>query len=97
MICSATFTARYAARPAPDGAWAVELTPVRGGAGYESLTLTIDRGTLDIVGMATRDFQGGVSAYVFSNVMQNQGLSDTLFVFDVPADVEVITDDTFAR
>ncbi len=91
------FTARYAARPPPDGAWSVELTPVGDGAGYESLTLTIDRVTLDILGMATTDFQGGVSAYVFSNVMQNRGLSDTLFVFDVPTGVEVITDDTLVR
>jgi outer membrane lipoprotein carrier protein len=91
------FTARYAARPPPDGAWSVELTPVGDGAGYESLTLTIDRVTLDILGMATTDFQGGVSAYVFSNVMQNRGLSDTLFVFDVPTGVEIITDDTLVR
>ena len=91
------FTARYATGQPPDGAWSVELTPVGGGAGYESLTLTIDRTTFDILEIATTDFQGGVSTYVFSNVMQNQGLSDTLFVFDVPAGVEIITDDTLAR
>ena len=91
------FTARHPAGRPPDGAWIVELTPVRGGADYESLTLTIDPGTLDILGMATADFQGGVSTYEFSNVKQNQGLSDALFVFDVPGDVEVITDDSFAR
>ena len=90
------FTARYADR-APEGAWSIELTPVGIDAEYELLTLTIDPGTLDIVEMATTDFQGGVSTYVFSNVRRNQGLSDTLFAFDVPGDVEVITDDSFVR
>ena len=91
------FTARYTARPSPAGAWAVELRPVRDDAGYESLTLSIDPLTLDVLEMATTDFQGGVSTYAFSNFKRNQGLSDTLFVLDVPADVEVIADDGFAR
>ena len=91
------FTARYATGRRPDGAWSVELTPVRSDAEYESLTLAIDPRTLDIIEMATTDFQGGVSTYVFSDIRPNQGLSDTLFVFDVPGDVEVIADDSFAR
>ena len=91
------FSARYAAGRPGNETWSIELTPVRGGADYELLTLVVDRATLDILEMATTDFQGGVSTYVFSNIKRNQGLSDTLFVFDVPADVEVITDDSFAR
>ena len=91
------FTARYAAGPPPDGAWSIELRPVAGDAGYESLILTVDRTSLDILEIATTDFQGGVSTYVLSNVMQNQGLSDTLFGFDVPADVEVISEEPLAR
>ena len=91
------FTARYAAGPPPDGAWSIELRPVAGDAGYESLILTVDRTSLDILEIATTDFQGGVSTYVLSNVMQNQGLSDTLFGFDVPADAEVISEEPLAR
>lgn len=91
------FTARYAAGPPPDRAWSIELRPVAGDAGYESLILTVDRTSLDILEIATTDFQGGVSTYVLSNVMQNQGLSDTLFGFDVPADVEVISEEPLAR
>ena len=91
------FTARYTSGRPPDGAWSVELTPVGGGAGYESLTLTMDRATLDILEIATTDFQGGVSTYIFSNIMQNQGLPDTLFMFDAPADVEIIRDAPLAR
>ena len=48
-------------RPPPDGAWSIELRPVAGDAGYESLILTVDRTTLDIIEIATTDFQGGVS------------------------------------
>ncbi len=91
------FAARYVAARSPDRVWSIELTPVRNDAAYESLTLAIDPGTLDIVEMATTDFQGGVSTYVLSNVRRNQGLPDTLFVFDVPAGVEVIADDSFVR
>jgi len=91
------FTARYAAGRPGNRTWSIELTPVVNGAGYETLTLVVNRATLDILEMATTDFQGGVSTYVFSNIKQNQDLSDTLFVFDVPGGIEVITDDSFAR
>ena len=91
------FSARYAAGRPGDRIWSIELTPLRSGAGYETLTLVVDRATLDILEMATTDFQGGVSTYVFSNIKRNQDLSDNLFVFDVPGGVEVITDDSFAR
>ena len=91
------FAARYAAGRTRNGAWFIELTPLAGGADYESLSLTVDRATLDILELAATDFQGGVSTYVFSNIKHNQGLPDNLFVFDVPGDVEVITDDIFAR
>ena len=47
--------------------------------------------------MATTDFQGGVSTYTFANLQENPGLPDTYFEFDVPQDVEVITDDSFTR
>ena len=91
------FTARHATGQSPGENWTIELTPIRNDVDYESLILVIDPDTLDILEMATTDFQGGVSTYVFSNVERNQGLSDALFVFDVPAGVEVITDDSFVR
>lgn len=91
------FAARYAALPGPAGTWSVELTPIRGGADYESLLLAVDRDTLDVIELAATDFQGGVSTYVFSNVRRNQGLSADLFTFEAPEDVEVVTDDIFAR
>ena len=91
------FAARYAARQAPNGTRSIELTPLRSDADYESLLLTVDEATMDILEMASTDFQGGVSTYVFSNIKRDQGLSDTLFVFNAPEGVEIITDDIFAR
>lgn len=91
------FAARRLPRAAPDDAWAIELTPVRGDAGYTSLTLVVDPATLDILEMATTDFQGGISTYVFSDIRRNQGLPASLFAFDAPAGVEVIADDSLVR
>ena len=75
----------------------LRLTPIADNANYEFLILTLDPETFDIEVMATTDFQGGVSAYTFSNLMENPGLSDTVFEFDIPQDVDVITDDSFTR
>jgi outer membrane lipoprotein carrier protein len=75
----------------------LRLTPIAANANYEFLILTLDPETFDIEVMATTDFQGGVSTYTFSNLMENPGLSDTVFEFDIPQDVDVITDDSFTR
>ena len=75
----------------------LRLTPIADNANYEFLILTLDPETFDIKVMATTDFQGGVSTYTFSNLKENPGLSDTVFEFDIPQDVEVITDDSFTR
>ena len=75
----------------------LRLTPVVSSADYEFLILTLNADTYNIEVMARTDFQGGVSTYTFANLQENPGLSDTLFEFDVPQDVEVITDDSFTR
>ena len=79
------------------GSLTLRLTPISDNANYEFLILTLDPETFDIKVMATTDFQGGVSTYTFSNLKENPGLSDTVFEFDIPQDVEVITDDSFTR
>ena len=92
------FTARYAAAAdRGEDTWVVDLTPVRGDADYELLTVAIDPDSFDIRRMAATDFQGGISTYVFSNLEHNQDLPDALFIFDTPRGVEVIIDDSFAR
>ena len=92
------FTAAYTEAPdMPRESWVVRLTPVSNDADYEWLTLAIDPDSLEIRRMAATDFQGGVSAYVFSNLKENQGLSDNFFAFEVPRGTDVITDDGVAR
>ena len=75
----------------------LRLTPVVSSADYEFLVLTLNANNYNIEVMATTDFQGGVSTYTFANLQENPGLPDTYFEFDVPQDVEVITDDSFTR
>ncbi len=75
----------------------LRLTPVVNTADYEFLMLTLNTESYNIEVMATTDFQGGVSTYTFANLQENLGLADRLFEFDIPQDVEVITDDSFTR
>ena len=92
------FTAELSEPTLSDGrSLKIRLTPVINSADYEFLTLTLNAETYNIEIMATTDFQGGVSTYTFSNLKENPGLSDTVFEFDIPQDVEVITDDSFTR
>ena len=88
------FAAAYGdARDAPPDTWVVRLTPLRADANYETLELTIERDTLDIVRLATTDFLGAVSTYRFSNLRTNQGLSDAILAFEIPPNTEVLTNE----
>ena len=71
----------------------MRLTPLRGDADYETLELTVERDTLDILRLSTTDFLGAVSTYRFSNLRTNQDLSDALFAFEIPPNTEVLTDE----
>lgn len=84
------FTATYAEAPA--GSSALKLTPRRPEAEYEYLTVTLSPQTLQIRALTTRDRQGGDSTLTFSNLKENQGLSDKQFAFRIPRGVDVITD-----
>jgi outer membrane lipoprotein carrier protein len=59
---------------------------------YEYLILTVDEQTLTLRGLVAIDTQGGTSSFSFTNLKENVGLSDTLFLFDIPRGVEVIKD-----
>lgn len=86
------FTAAYADTALP-GTTALKLTPRRAEPDYEYLIVSIDAVTMQIRALATRDRQGGDSTLVFSNLKENQGISDKEFTFRVPRGVDVITDD----
>jgi outer membrane lipoprotein carrier protein len=86
------FTAAYVDSTVP-GATALKLTPRRAEPEYEYLIVLVDPATMQMRGLTTRDRQGGDSALTFSNLKENQGISDKEFAFRVPRGVEVITDD----
>lgn len=90
------FTAAYAESTVP-GTTALKLTPKRQEPDYEYLIVSVDPGTLQIRALTTRDLQGGDSALVFSNLKENQGISDKEFAFRIPRGVDVINDDNIRK
>jgi outer membrane lipoprotein carrier protein len=77
---------------APSGSIALKLTPKRREPEYESLTLVVEPKTLDLQMLITIDAQGGRSAFTFTNFKENVGVTDNQFVFQMPKNVEVVTD-----
>ena len=87
------FTASYA-QTSPAGTTALKLTPRRPEPEYEYLVVAVDPVTLQIRALTTRDRQGGDSTLTFSNLKENQGMTDKEFAFRIPSGVDVITDGT---
>ena len=85
------FSATYADSAVP-GAVALKLTPRRNQADYEYLIVAVDPASLQIRSLTTRDRQGGDSTLVFTNLKENQRISDKEFAFRIPRGVDVITD-----
>ena len=77
---------------APAGSIALKLTPKRREPEYESLTLVLEPKTLALQMLVTIDAQGGRSAFTFTNLKENVGLDDKQFVFQMPRNVDVVTD-----
>lgn len=77
---------------AAGGGLQLKLEPKRPEPEYEYLVLTLDAASLQIRSLLTRDRQGGESTLTFSNMKENQGVSDKEFVFRIPRGVDVVTD-----
>ena len=87
------FTASYSQDlPTPE-TYKLRLVPSKSAPEYKYLTIVIDRVTLQIRGFSTTDYQGGQSIFSFSNLKENQGLSEQDFEFTIPHGVDVINDD----
>lgn len=71
------------------GEWRLTVTPKRKQSDFTTMTLAVDRSTLRLLGLTLVDDQGGVKAYRFSNLKENQGLADALFTFKIPRGVEL--------
>lgn len=65
------------------------LAPASTPADFKSIAVDVDRNTFALLGFEVTDEDGGVSAFRFSNMKENQRLPDADFVFVVPRGVEV--------
>lgn len=69
------------------------MRPRSSGADYAQMLLTVELPALRVTGLTTVDLQGGTSAFTFTHLKENQGLSDKQFAFRIPKGVDVLTDD----
>lgn len=74
-----------------DTTYRLRLDPRKRQAEYDWLEVAADRQTLQIVGLAAADAQGGRSSFAFSNFKENAGLADKMFQFSIPRGTEVIS------
>ena len=74
-----------------DTTYRLRLDPRKRQAEYDWLEVAADRLTLQIVGLAAADAQGGRSSFAFSNFKENAGLADKMFQFSIPRGTEVIS------
>jgi outer membrane lipoprotein carrier protein len=82
------FTATLPAEQ-PTDEWRLILRPRTAEADFEALTLEVDRASLAFRGLVVVDQQGDTSAFRFTNMRENRGLSDSEFTFVIPRGVEV--------
>jgi outer membrane lipoprotein carrier protein len=85
------FSASYVQSAIP-GTVALKLTPRRSEPDYEYLVVAVDPASLQIRALTTHDHEGGDSTLAFTNLKENQGISDKVFAFRMPRGVDVITD-----
>jgi outer membrane lipoprotein carrier protein len=75
---------------ATPGVHALKLVPRKKAPEYDWLVLIIDRASLQLRGLVTRDQQGGTSAFLFTNLKENVAPADKTFTFRIPRGVDVI-------
>jgi outer membrane lipoprotein carrier protein len=75
---------------APAGLLTVKLEPRKPDPDYEWFALGVDPVTFQIRHLVALDRQGGRSAFTFSNVKENRGLTDNTFRFRIPRGVDVV-------
>jgi outer membrane lipoprotein carrier protein len=72
------------------GVRALRLLPRKPEPEYESLTLVVDRASLQLRQLHVTDSQGGTSLFVFTNLRENTGVARDRFTFRIPRGVDVI-------
>jgi outer membrane lipoprotein carrier protein len=85
------FTASAFSLPSvPAGLVTVKLEPRKADPDYEWFAVGVDPATFQIRHLVAMDRQGGRSAFTFSNLKENQGISDNTFRFRIPRGVDVV-------
>jgi outer membrane lipoprotein carrier protein len=79
----ADFTAALPASH-PAGQWQIDLKPKLPQGEFTDVTLRVNRRSYAIEGLVTRDPQGGTNDFRFTNLRENNGLTDGDFVFRIP-------------
>lgn len=69
----------------------LKLVPKKPDPDYEWLAIGVEPKTLQIQHLVAADRQGGKSAFAFTNLKENRGLTDKEFEFRIPRGVDVIT------
>jgi outer membrane lipoprotein carrier protein len=87
---SRDFVAGFAPSPV-EGSVGLKLTPRRPEGNVEYFVVATAQPGFQIRGLLAHDTQGGDSTLVFSNLKENQGISDKEFVFRIPKGVDVVT------
>jgi outer membrane lipoprotein carrier protein len=77
---------------APADSVALKLTPRRPQREYDWLELVVDRVSLALRMLVTKDSQGGTSTFAFANLRENANIPSKEFVFTMPRGVDVVTD-----
>jgi outer membrane lipoprotein-sorting protein len=68
----------------PEGMWQVVLTPKAPQADFDTLTLTVERGSMKLATLVTEDADAGTSTFEFSGLRENTGVADSTFAFSFP-------------
>jgi outer membrane lipoprotein carrier protein len=90
----ASFTDLPGAAP---GLLGLKLAPRTHDPDYEWFAVGVDPQTLQIRHLVAADRQGGRSAFAFSNLKENRGLTDKDFEFRIPRGVDVVTNGPRSR
>jgi outer membrane lipoprotein carrier protein len=84
------FVSAFAQSPVT-GTVGLKLTPRRPEGNVDYFVVAIGQPGFQIRGLLAHDAQGGDSTLTFSNLKENQGISDKEFTFRIPKGVDVVT------
>ena len=76
-----------------DATYTLKLTPKARQQEFDTLTLIVDRGSMQIRSLIATDRQGGTSTFAFSNMKENISVADSAFTFRTPRGVKVVKSD----